>query len=110
MGPIRQHLAGAGSSFPLAMVECRLATCWGIACGVPCFCFWLRYLVYADYRGTLLQVFSADVVERRVCNAVGACGSCVCVQEIGRIKAPAILRDLAGAFSSSCGGLGWWCS
>jgi uncharacterized protein YjbI with pentapeptide repeats len=69
MGPIRPYLRWTREPHSaLGMVECYVAM--GLAYwAVPAllFCFWLRYLVMQDYRGTLLQVFLLTVGSSAAC-------------------------------------------
>jgi uncharacterized protein YjbI with pentapeptide repeats len=69
MGPIRPYLRWTREPHSaVGMLECYVAM--GLAYwAVPAilFCFWLRYLVMQDYRGTLLQVFLLTVVSSAGC-------------------------------------------
>lgn len=69
MGPIRPYLRWTREPHSaVGMLECYVAM--GLAYwGVPALllCFWLRYLVMQDYRGTLLQVFLLTVASSAAC-------------------------------------------
>jgi uncharacterized protein YjbI with pentapeptide repeats len=69
MGPIRPYLRWTREPHSaVGMLECYVAM--GLAYwAVPAllFCFWLRYLVMQDYRGTLLQVFLLTVASSAAC-------------------------------------------
>jgi uncharacterized protein YjbI with pentapeptide repeats len=69
MGPIRPYLRWTRDPHSaVGMLECYVAM--GLAYwAVPAvlFCFWLRYLVMQDYRGTLLQVFLLTVAGSAAC-------------------------------------------
>ena len=69
MGPIRPHLRWSRDPrSPLGLAECYVAMLlayWAVPAAL--FCFWLRYLVVQDYRGTLLQVFLFTVATVAAC-------------------------------------------
>jgi uncharacterized protein YjbI with pentapeptide repeats len=69
MGPIRPYLRWARDPrSPLGLMECYVAILlayWAVP--VVLFCFWVRYLVVQDYRGTLLQVLLFTVVSAAAC-------------------------------------------
>jgi uncharacterized protein YjbI with pentapeptide repeats len=69
MGPIRPYLRWTREPHSaVGMLECYMAM--GLAYwGVPAllFCFWLRYLVMQDYRGTLLQLFLLTLASSAAC-------------------------------------------
>jgi uncharacterized protein YjbI with pentapeptide repeats len=69
MGPIRPYLRWTREPHSaVGMLECYVAM--GLAYwAVPAvlLCFWLRYLVMQDYRGTLLQLFLLTVASAAAC-------------------------------------------
>ncbi len=69
MGPIRPHLRWTREPHSaLGMLESYVAMLlayWAVPAVL--FCFWLRYLVMQDYRGTLLHVFLLTVASAAGC-------------------------------------------
>jgi uncharacterized protein YjbI with pentapeptide repeats len=69
MGPIRPHLRWTREPHSaLGMLESYVAVLlayWAVPAVL--FCFWLRYLVMQDYRGTLLHVFLLTVAGAAAC-------------------------------------------
>ncbi len=69
MGPIRPHLRWTREPHSaVGMVECYVAIAlsyWAVPAVL--FCFWLRYLVMQDYRGTLLHVILFTVASAAAC-------------------------------------------
>ena len=69
MGPIRPFLRWSRDPrSPLGLVECYVAMMlayWAVPAAL--FCFWLRYLVVQDYRGTLLHVLLFTLATTAAC-------------------------------------------
>jgi uncharacterized protein YjbI with pentapeptide repeats len=69
MGPIRPYLRWTRDPHSaVGMLECYLAmglAYWAVP--VVLLCFWLRYLVMQDYRGTLLQLFLLTLASSAAC-------------------------------------------
>jgi uncharacterized protein YjbI with pentapeptide repeats len=69
MGPIRPYLRWTREPHSaVGMLECYTAmglVYWAVPALL--FCFWLRYLVMQDYRGTLLQLFLLTVASSAAC-------------------------------------------